>query len=139
MSKLIAALSASAATLILTVAPAFAAQTSSIGSFMIADIGRDTVSLAKSNETLPTIVTVVPVDFPQLQRDLGYSTMAIIKVELTATGKLVSASVSKSTGNRTLDQNALYAVSNSKFAPGSIAGSPVGGAYAVSVDFSGQN
>jgi TonB family protein len=106
---------------------------------MIADIGRDNVSLSKSTETLPTVVKAVPVDFPQLQRDLGYRTTVIIRVELTATGKLTSASVAKSSGNGTLDRNALDAVSNSTFAPGSIAGLPIGGSYAVSVDFDSQN
>jgi protein TonB len=135
MNKIVTALSASAATLLLAVAPAFAAPTSSIGSFMIADIGRDTISMSKSNEILPTIINAVPAEFPQLQRDLGYNGTAVIEVELTATGKLENASVAKSTGNKVLDRNALYAVSHSTFAPGSISGSPVGGAYAVSVEF----
>lgn len=124
------------ATLVLTAtAPAWAGETTTQSSMMIAAIGRDVDAISGGKHTNASIVSAVPAEMPVIEALENISGQSEILVKLDANGKLSSASVNTSSGHRRFDESALRAVRSSTFTPERVDGHPVAGSYLVEVTF----
>lgn len=81
------------------------------------------------------IVMIHAPDYPTIARIQGATGTAIVQVDLSASGDLSTASILKSSGNRFLDDAALRAVRDSRFAPEVTDCATVGGSYLVEVNW----
>lgn len=94
-------------------------------------------SCANPNVEATATQKVTP-DMPEIARQMGATGTAQIKVTLDPNGGIVSATVFRSTNNRALDQAALQAAQQSKYAPEIRNCQKVGGSYLYTVTFESQ-
>jgi TonB family protein len=87
---------------------------------------------------LATATEKVTPDMPEIAREMGATGTAQIKVTLDANGTVTAVAVFKSTNNKALDQAALQAAQQSKYAPEIHNCRPVGGSYLYTVTFESQ-
>jgi protein TonB len=83
-------------------------------------------------------INAATVETPEIAKEQGATGIAEIRVDLSATGKVLGVSVYKSTGNAALDQAALEAARSSTFSPDVVNCVPVAGFYRFHVDFESQ-
>lgn len=76
-------------------------------------------------ETSPKAESLVKPAYPEEARKMGIEGTSIIEVTIGPDGAVLACSVATSSGNGALDQAALDAAQNSKFAPGTKDGRPV--------------
>jgi protein TonB len=77
-------------------------------------------------------------DYPEIARQQGAVGSVTVKVNLTATGSVVSLNLYKSSGFGSLDQEALKAARNSRYSPEVEDCQKVAGQYLFVVDFMAQ-
>jgi TonB family protein len=94
-------------------------------------------SCANPNADATATQKVVP-DMPDVARQMGATGTAQIKVTLDASGNVTGTAVYKSTHNTALDQAALQAAQQSKYAPEVKDCVKVGGSYLYTVTFESQ-
>jgi protein TonB len=92
---------------------------------------------ANPNQVATATQKVTP-DMPEIARQMGATGTAQIKVTLDASGNVMGVTVFKSTNNKALDQAALQAAQQSKYAPEVHNCQPVGGSYLYTVTFETQ-
>ena len=85
-----------------------------------------------------TATQKVTPDMPEIARQMGAQGTAQIKVTLDPNGGVISVTVFRSTNNRALDQAALQAAQQSKYAPEIRNCQKVGGSYLYTVTFESQ-
>jgi len=74
-------------------------------------------------------------DTPEMAKEQGATGTAEVEVALSASGSVQSASIYKSTGNQSLDQEALRAARQSSYFPAKENCAPVPGHYKYVVEF----
>ncbi|MGH7660200.1 MAG: TonB family protein [Vulcanimicrobiaceae bacterium] len=94
-------------------------------------------SCANPNQVATATQKVVP-DMPEIARQMGATGTAQIKVTLDPNGGVTAVTIFKSTNNKALDQAALQAAQQSKYAPEVRNCQPVGGSYLYTVTFESQ-
>lgn len=139
MFKLSAALAASAAVIIAATAPAFAGDSMTLRSMLVADIGHDVDAISEVKRTDAKIVRSVPADMPAFEQLAHIGGTATIEIDLDANGTLTKAAVLASSGYARIDQSARSAVRASTYQAASINGHAVGGSYVVEVVFDPSN
>jgi protein TonB len=77
-------------------------------------------------------------EMPEIARQMGATGTAQIKVDLDESGKVLGAAVYKSTNNRALDQAALQAAKQSRYAPEVKNCVKIAGSYLYTVTFENQ-
>ncbi|MBC5809298.1 MAG: energy transducer TonB [Candidatus Eremiobacteraeota bacterium] len=77
-------------------------------------------------------------DYPEMARQQGAVGTATVKVSLSATGGVNNVSIFKSAGNQSLDQEALKAARNSRYAPEVEDCQKTAGVYLFVVEFTSQ-
>lgn len=82
-----------------------------------------------------SIVGHVPADYPPLAAEQRLSGTASVRVDLARSGAVQKAIVAKSSGSASLDQAALEAARQQKYAPQIIACQAIAGSYLIDVDF----
>lgn len=135
MLKFASAIAASTAILALTSVPAFAGETLTMTSMMVADIGHDVTAVAEHAHKDAKIVDVVSAEVPPFETIAHYGGTTLVEISLDTNGSLTKTMILKSSGHAGLDQSALVSVRQSKYAPESVNGSPVAGDYTVEVTF----
>jgi TonB family protein len=133
MSKFNTMIAAGAALLFATSAPAFAQDSLTLRSVLIADVGRDVDAMSTVKRTEAKIVRSAPLDMPSFERLANIGGTARIAIDLDDRGSLTKAAVVGSTGRPRLDNSALDAVRASTYQAASIEGRAVGGRYIVEV------
>ena len=133
MFKLNAAIAASAALVIAASAPAFAQDSLTLRSVLVADIGHDVNAVSDGKRTDAKIIRSVPAEMPPFENRANIGGTAQIEVDLDAKGTVTGAAVLASSGHVRLDQSALNAVRASTYQAASIDGHAVGGRYVVEV------
>jgi TonB family protein len=76
-----------------------------------------------------------PADYPAIAHAEGVEGKTYVRVALTKTGNVKSSMVERSSGNKALDDSALYSARSSTYTPATVACQPVDGDYIVEVDF----
>jgi TonB family protein len=74
-------------------------------------------------------------DYPAVAHALGVQGKTFVRVSLEKTGAVKSSTVERSSGNKSLDDSALYSARASTYTPAIVACQPVDGEYLVEVDF----
>ena len=74
-------------------------------------------------------------EYPTIAKEEGIQGSTLVHVTLTRSGALKDATVAKSSGFATLDNEALLSVRASKYEPETVACQPVAGDYFVTVTF----
>ncbi len=105
-----------------------------LGSSQVAAAPTKPASCATNHGQAAHLVQAAPVDYPESFKMVAASTKALIRVDLSATGRVLNTSVAKSTGSVILDRAAIAAVASSVYSPATDACSGVAGSYAVEVD-----
>jgi TonB family protein len=123
------------ACLLLSAAPAYAGQSMTMGAMLVADIGRDDAALNAGPRVDARLIEAAIPEWSYFDTAASTSGLVVVAVRLNESGKVVGAKVARSSGWRTLDISAVNAVRDSKYAPGMLGGRPVGGTYAVDVEF----
>ena len=80
-----------------------------------------------------------PMPYPHSARRRGWEGEVLLRVEVSTSGKVISAHIEASSGYGILDDTALQAVSNWRFRPGSINGTPKADTVLVPVHFQLNN
>ena len=81
------------------------------------------------------VVHAQPADYPELAQREGVTGTAFVKVDLLPTGDIAGVSIAESSGSSLLDQAALGAVRESRFAPATHDCKAIAGSYLVEVDW----
>jgi TonB family protein len=131
------ALAATAAAIITATAtaPAFAQDSPTLKSVLVADLSRDVDAFSEATRIEAKMVDSVPAEMPPLERLEKIGGTAQIEIGLNAKGMLTDAEVQASSGHVGLDRSALNAVRASKYQAATINGRAVGGRYIVEVIF----
>jgi len=74
-------------------------------------------------------------EYPEVAREQGVTGTSVLRIQLSATGSIVSTSVSQSAGNAALDAAARRAARASSFAARIRNCRPVAGSYLFSATF----
>ncbi len=80
-----------------------------------------------------------PMPYPHSARRRGWEGEVLLRVEVSTSGKVISAHIEASSGYGILDETALQAVSNWRFRPASINGTPKADTVLVPVHFQLNN
>ena len=80
---------------------------------------------AVKNNVPPKVVSLSQPAYPEEARKAGIEGTAFVQVTIAADGAVFGCSLLTSSGNGPLDQAALQAARESKFAPGTVGGKPV--------------
>jgi TonB family protein len=123
---------AAAVALVTSAAPAFASQTAGI---MLASIGHEEIGLSQIKHTSAQIVEIGDADYTDMDSKMRRTGNVVVAVELSASGAVVSTTLKKSSGFRSLDNSAIATVGQAKYQAETLAGKAVGGTYAVTVAF----
>lgn len=109
---------------------------------LIAALGSSQVSAAPTKPASCTtdheqarLVQAASVDYLAIAKMVTDSDTALIRVDLSETGRVLNTRVAKSSGSSILDRAAIAAVSSSVYVPETQACNGVAGSYAVEVDF----
>ena len=94
-------------------------------------------SCAQPHEDAKT-VQKAEADYPEMARQQGAVGVVTVKVQLTATGQVTGLGIYKSSGFSALDQEALKAARNSRYAAEVEECQKVAGQYLFVVDFTAQ-
>jgi TonB family protein len=135
MFKLHPVLAASAALMIAASAPAFAQDSLTLRSILVASIGHDVDAVSDGKRTNAKILRAAHADMPPFEQRANIGGTAQIEVDLDANGTLTEAAVYASSGHARLDQSALRAARASTYQSATINGHAVGGRYVVEVVF----
>jgi TonB family protein len=135
MFKFHPVLAASAALVIAASAPAFAQDSLTLRSMLVADIGHDIVAVSEGKRTDAKMIRTALADMPSFEQRANIGGTAQIEVDLDANGTLTQAAVYASSGRARLDQSALRAARASTYQAATINGHAVGGRYVVEVVF----
>jgi TonB family protein len=137
MFRLSLALAASAAAIITATAPApaFAQDSPTLRSVLVADLSRDVDAFSEATRSEAKMIDSVPAEMPPLERLEKIGGRAQIEIGLNAKGMFTDAEVHVSSGHVGLDQSTLNAVRASKYQAATINGHAVGGRYIVEVIF----
>jgi periplasmic protein TonB len=90
---------------------------------------------AKSNADAAVIGDPPPPDVPNAARAQATSGIALIRIQLDASGDVTGAEISRSTGNSSLDLVAMEMARGARYAPATHDCKPVPGEYTYSVKF----
>jgi protein TonB len=94
-------------------------------------------SCAQPHKDATTTQPVTP-DYPEIARQQGAIGVTNVRVSLSATGSVISVKVYKSSGNQSLDQEALKAARASRYSPEIEDCQPVAGDYLFRAEFNNQ-
>ena len=80
---------------------------------------------AAASEVPPRAESLVQPAYPEEARNAGVEGTAMVEVLVGADGEVLGCSLATSSGNSFLDEAAVGAARNSRFAPGTVDGKPV--------------